>query len=102
MDIVEAKVRNEGEKYFLDIAFPDDTVSVPLSEDSPNKVKSAFNLLITRVRAGQFEIVLKGLGEDLFSQVADEYVSQLNREIAEIHEELHTLGLLAERPASPG
>lgn len=101
MDIVEAKVRNEGEKYFLDIAFADDTISVPLSEDSPNKVKSAFNQLIARVRAGEFEIVLKALGEDLFSQVANEYVSQLNREIAEIHEEMQTLGLLAEPSASP-
>lgn len=98
MVTVEAMVRSEGEKYFLDIAFPGDTVSLPLSEDSPNKVKSAFNRLIARVRESEFEIALKGLGEDLFSQVANEYVGQLNGEIAEMRAEMQTLGLLADSP----
>lgn len=99
MVIIDAVVRHEGEKVLLDILFPDDTVSIPLSEDNPNRVKSAFNRLISHVRQKTFEVALKELGEDLFSQVANEYVVQLNAEIEEIRAEMQALGLLTAQPA---
>ncbi len=102
MDTVKATVRSGEDKYFLDIEFPGETVSIPLSEDNPNKVKSAFNRLIERVRVGEFEIVLQEVGGDLFSQVANEYIAQLNREVSEIRAEMKKFNLLVEAPTEPG
>ena len=36
------------------------------------------------------------VGEDLFSQVANEYITQLNREIQEVHGEMEEHGLVAD------
>lgn len=99
MGKVEAMVRSEGEKYFLELAFADDMIRVPISEDNPNKVKSAFNQLIERIRVGEFEIELNEVGDDLFSQVAKEYVTQLNREIGEIRADMRKFNLLVDAPA---
>ena len=101
MVTVDAAVQNEGEKYFLDIAFEGDTVRIPISEDNPNKVKSAFNRLIERIRLSEFVIDLPAAGEDLFSQVAKEYVAQLNREIHEVRAEMKKFNLLGDTPPEP-
>ncbi len=39
------------------------------------------------------EITLEDIGQDLFSQVANEYVVQLNREIQEVRGEMKDYGL---------
>jgi hypothetical protein len=67
-----------------------------MSEDKPNEVKSAFNRLIARIKDGVFQIELTEVGEDLFSQVANEYITQLNREIQEVHGEMEQYGLVAD------
>ena len=67
-----------------------------MSDDSPNEVKSAFNLLIARIKDGEFQIELLEVGEDLFSQVANEYITQLNREILEVHGEMQQYRLIAD------
>jgi intergrase/recombinase len=59
-------------------------------------VKSAFNKLIERIKEGEFEIELEEVGEDLFSQVANEYIMQLNREIGEVRDEMIQYGLIEE------
>ena len=64
-----------------------------MSDDKADEVKSAFNKLIVRVKKGEFQVKLGGLGDDLFSQVANEYIKQLNREIKEVHAELKQHGL---------
>ena len=38
--------------------------------------------------------MLAEVGDDLFSQVAKEYVTQLNREIQEVHGEMKQYGLI--------
>jgi hypothetical protein len=65
-----------------------------MSEDKPNEVKNAFNRLIARIKDGEFQIELNGVGEDLFSQVANEYITQLNREIQEVRREMVQYGLV--------
>ena len=39
---------------------------------------------------------LDKVGDDLFSQVANEYITQLNREIQEVHGEMKQYGLVAD------
>lgn len=96
MVTLDATVELVEEKYFLKINVEQGAVSIPLSDDNPNAVKSAFNKLIHRIRIGEFTIRLDKVGEDLFSMVANEYLAQLNREIQEVHSQMKEYGLLKE------
>jgi len=93
METVRAIVKAVDERHFIEIEVGDDKTKIPLSEDNPNEVKSAFNNLIIRLKGGKFQIELEAVGEDLFSQVAKEYIVQLNREILEVHGEMEDYGL---------
>nr|VFK15736.1 MAG: hypothetical protein BECKLFY1418C_GA0070996_101739 [Candidatus Kentron sp. LFY] len=100
MATVKATVVQENEKYFIQIGDEDTdtdhTIRIPMSEDKPNEVKSAFNRLIARIKGGEFRIELGDPGEDLFSQVAKEYITQLNREIGGVYGEMKQHGLIAD------
>ncbi|PKO68194.1 MAG: hypothetical protein CVU22_09610 [Betaproteobacteria bacterium HGW-Betaproteobacteria-16] len=84
----------DEEKYFIKINVEQGSITIPLSDDNPNAVKSAFNRLLQRVRIGEFTIKLDKVGEDLFSMVANEYITQLNREIQEVHRQMQEYGLV--------
>ena len=88
METIKATVVQDHEKHFIKIEAGDAHISIPMSEDKPNEVKSAFNKLIARIKHGEFQIELAEVGDDLFSQVANEYIMQLNREIQEVHAEM--------------
>lgn len=94
MEKIKAAVENIGDKYFIKIKTGIEEISIPMSEDKPNEVKSAFNKIIIRIKAGEFQVELDKVGEELFSQVANEYLTQLNREIQEIHGEMKQYGLV--------
>ncbi|HYN83440.1 MAG TPA: hypothetical protein VES88_18315 [Gemmatimonadaceae bacterium] len=85
---IKASVQSAQDKHFIDIALDSDVVRIPISEDNPNQVKSAFNKLLERTRSGQFTIELESDSDDLFSHVAKEYIAQLNRELQEIWKEM--------------
>lgn len=94
MVTLEATVEHVEEKYFLKINLEKDPVTIPLSDDNPNAIKSAFNRLIQRISIGEFIIQLDKVGEDLFSMVANEYLVQLNREIQEVRSQMQEYGLV--------
>jgi len=94
MELIKATVVQVGEKHFIKIETGDEDISIPMSEDKPNEVKSAFNMIITRIKVGEFQIKLEEVRDDLFSQVANEYITQLNREIQEVHGEMKEYGLV--------
>lgn len=96
METLKAIVENAGDKYFLRIKVESGDVAIPLSDDNANAVKSAFNKLIQRIREGEFKVQLDKEGEDLFSMVAKEYLTQLNKEIREVHSQIKEFGLLKE------
>jgi hypothetical protein len=100
MVTLEASVECEEEAYFLKIYVEQGAVTIPLSDDDPNAVKSAFNKLIQRIRLGEFTIQLDEVGDDLFSMVANEYLTQLNREIQEVHSQMKEYNLL-KPPTAP-
>ena len=95
METIRAKVVELDKKYFITIEAEDHAIKIPMSDDQANEVKSAFNRLIDRIRHGVFKIDLDEVGEDLFSQVASEYITQLNREIKEVYGEMDQYGLVA-------
>ena len=94
METIKAMVVELDKKHFIKIETGDEEIKIPISEDKPNEVKSAFNKLIVRIKEGEFEIKLEGIGDDLFSLVANEYVTQLNREIQEVRGEMKGYGLV--------
>jgi len=94
METLKAIVENTDNNYFLRIKVESGDVVIPLSDDNANAVKSAFNKLILRVREGEFKIQLDKEGDDLFSMVAKEYLTQLNKEIREVHSQIKQFGLL--------
>ena len=96
METIKASVVQVEEKYFIKIDAEYGEIRIPMSEDKPNEVKSAFNKLIARLKDGEFQIEFEEVGEDLFSQVASEYITQLNREIQEVHGEMKQYGLIAD------
>jgi len=96
METIKATVVQVDEKHFIKIEDEEHTIRIPISEDNPNEVKSVFNRLIARIKEGEFQIELAEVGEDLFSQVANEYITQLNREIQEVHGEMEQYGLVAD------
>lgn len=96
MEAIKAAVVQVDEKHFINIRDGDRTISIPISEEKPSEVKTAFNALIARIKDGVFQIELEGIGEDLFSQVAKEYITQLNREIQGVHGEMKQYGLVAD------
>ena len=96
METIKATVQTEDEKYFIKIEAEGKEIRIPMSEDKPNEVKSAFNKLIARIKNGKFRIELDEIGDDLFSQVAKEYIAQLNREILEVYGEMLEYGLVQE------
>jgi hypothetical protein len=94
METVKAAVVEIEEKHFIRIVNAGEEINIPLSDDKPNDVKSAFNRLIMWIKKGEVEIEIEEVGPDLFSQVAKEYINQLNREIQEVREEMEDLELV--------
>ena len=96
METIRASVESRDNKHCIMIRDEGMEIVIPMSENKPNEVKSAFNKIIVRIRSGEFQIKLEDVGEDLFSQVANEYIKQLNREIREIYGQMKEYGLVCE------
>ena len=95
METIKATVVIQNDKHFIKIETDDDEIKIPISEDKPNEVKSAFNKLIAQIKdGGEFQIGLEDVSSDLFSQVTNEYITQLNREIREVRNEMVNYGLV--------
>lgn len=93
MEKIDAVVIEENDNHFIKI-LDQDPIKILISDDDPKQVKSAFNKLLLRLKQGVFEIELKEESEDLFFQVAKEYLKQLNGELQEVYEEMESAGLL--------
>jgi len=95
METIEAVVEVLEDKYFISIDLGEGSVAkISLSDDKANDVKAAFNKIITRIKLGEFQIKMNVVGDDLYSQVANEYLIQLNREIKEVRGEMEAQGLI--------
>jgi len=91
METIEAELVTIDGDYFINI-LEDPQISIPISNDDPNAVKSAFNCLIERLKKGVFSISLKDADKDLFYHVAREYLEQLNGELLDVYQEMEQHG----------
>ena len=96
METINATVVEIDEKHFIQIDGDGESINIPISEDKPNEVKSAFNKLIEMLKEGEYEIKMEEVGPDLFSQVASEYLAQLNGEIKDVRSEMKDYGLVSD------
>jgi len=87
MDIINAAVVEENDNHYIDIG-NENPIRIVISSDDPKQIKTAFNLLLIRLKEGEFEIDLNDDNDNLFCQVAKEYVTQLNSELKEVYEEM--------------
>lgn len=94
MESYEAKVVLAEDKFSIEIYAGSENIIIPMSEENPAGIKMAFNKIIQMLTTVEFEIHLIDVGEDLFSQVALEYITQLNSEIKGVYEELRQFGFL--------
>lgn len=65
-----------------------------LTDDNPGEVKKVFNALIVELKKGKFQFALSDSEKDLYHYICDEYVKQLNGEIANVYSQLKQCGLL--------
>lgn len=93
METIEADLVTIDGDYFINI-LEEPQISIPISSDDPNAVKSAFNCLIERLKKGVFSISLKDADKDLFYHVAKEYLEQLNGELLDVHQEMEQYGFV--------
>ena len=100
MDRYEAKIEVENDNHFLCLIAGTAELKIPLTEDNPNAVKSVFNDLIVLLKKGKFEFYMTNIEDDLFSQVSQEYITQLNQELSEVFSELNHHGLIEENAES--
>jgi len=96
METLKTTVKKEEEKRYIQIMNGEEEIVIPLTEDNPNEVKKAFNKLIKLVQVNDICLKMEDCGEDLFSQIASEYITQLNRELKEVRQEMLRVCLIAE------
>jgi hypothetical protein len=93
METKKATIKREELNTYLVLEIGDNPIQITLTDDNPNNVKSAFNLILRELKKGIFEFKLEDDNSDLFNNICIEYLSQLNAEIKIIHGELEEFEL---------
>lgn len=98
METCNARVVKEEPNHYIELSLKQGALKISMTEDVPNDVKSIFNQLIVQLKSEQFNFNLIELGNDLFSQIAAEYITQLNNELTTVYKELEHHELLNKNP----
>lgn len=92
-----ATIERKGTEAILKLDLETQELSIVLTEDNPNEVKSVFNKLLTHLKNGEIEFNLTDDKEDLYFHICKEYITQLNSELKSTYAELIDNGLLNEK-----
>lgn len=65
-----------------------------LTDDNPSEVKNVFNDLIIELKKGKFSFSLLEETQDLYFHICNEYIKQLNAEIADVFSQLKKYDLV--------
>lgn len=88
METKKATIKREEQNTFLILEVGENPINIILTDDNPNNVKSAFNLILKELKKGLFQFELEDDSSDLYNNICIEYLIQLNSEIKAIHTEL--------------
>jgi hypothetical protein len=91
-----ATIERKDNSAVLKLALGSDELTIVLTEDNPNEVKSVFNNLLSNLKSGEIEFTLIDTTEDLYFYICKEYITQLNAELKSTYAELKDNGLLNE------
>lgn len=80
--------RKDDKSVYLVLTTQSAKYTVCLTDDNPSEVKKVFNRLIVELKKGKFSFSLSDETKDLFYNVCDEYLKQLNGEIADVFSQL--------------
>lgn len=94
METKKATIRREQCTKTLLLQVQDMPFEIILTDDNPNNVKSVFNNLIQELKKGEFQFKLEDDTLDLYHQICEEYLKQLNAELSAIYIELQDLELI--------
>ena len=94
METKKAIIKREEPNSYLVLEVGENPIQITLTDDNPNNVKSAFNLILRELKRGLFEFKLDDETSDLFNSICSEYISQLNAEIIIIYRELEEFELI--------
>jgi hypothetical protein len=87
METKKATIKREENNTYLVLEIGENSISITLTDDNPNNVKSSFNLILKELKKGVFEFELEDENSDLYNNICAEYLNQLNAEMKAIHTE---------------
>lgn len=88
METKKASIKREESNTYLVLEVGESPIKITLTDDNPNNVKFAFNLILKELKLGLFEFVMEDDNLDLYNNICVEYLNQLNAEMKVIHSEL--------------
>ena len=94
METHKATIERAENSATLKLALAETELDIVLTEDKPNAVKTVFNELLEQLKKGEFEFSLSDEKEDLYYNICNEYITQLNAELKSTYKELQNNGLL--------
>ena len=95
METHNATISRTASKQAIVFQVDGQKLTIDLAEDNPNNVKTVFNKLIQKLKTGLFIFKLDDNRQDLYHHVCEEYIKQLNSEMATVYKELEEYELLA-------
>tara|TARA_R110000737_G_C14567447_1_gene483467 strand:- start:138 stop:434 length:297 start_codon:yes stop_codon:yes gene_type:complete len=96
MELKKATIRREDAKTSLILHLNDRDLEIVLTDDNPNNVKSAFNVLLQELKTSKICFELEDNKSDLYYHICKEYLDQLNMELTSVHAEMLDYGLITE------
>jgi hypothetical protein len=88
METKKATIKREESNTYLVLEIGANPIQITLTDDNPNNVKLAFNLILKELKKELFEFELDDKTLDLYNNICVEYLSQLNAEMKSIRTEL--------------
>jgi hypothetical protein len=83
-----ATIQREEDKVSLVLSIGTTNHNICITDDNPSEVKKVFNDLIVELKKGKFSFTLSDVIKDLYYHICEEYIKQLNGEIADVYSQL--------------
>ena len=95
METFNATIKREESKTSLILNVEGQAYEINLTENKPLEIKSVYNKLLLTLKKQEFSFVLNDISQDLYYQICNEYLIQLNAELRSIYKELSDYDLLS-------
>ena len=95
MENKKATIKRKEDETSLVLHSGDEEFSIILTNDDPEEIKDVFNRLLEELKGGLIKFELEDdNGDDLYHDISEEYIKQLNSELEEVYKEMKEYSLL--------